>query len=273
MRSSNFLVMTVLLTGCPEPIPVEDPGYTGAQAPVDGQAPPTAGPPTDVMGAPVAANSAGGPISAGTFGDNIPESELSPKFLQEQLTDGVTVKGELACADCTGQLLVRVLPPPPSETTGAAGDIQLITVAVFDAAGPFETKVPTEGTIVLQVVDDSNSDGQPSSGERMGFGDSGPLEIAGDIADIKLEVGHFPAMPELDFQGQPMTGEIEGPANPEAPVTEPVVPDGEVLEGAAELPAPEDAAAEEAAAEDAPSEDAPAEDAPAEGGTDGTDGE
>ncbi len=253
MRSSNFLALTFLLAGCPEPIPVEDPGYTGAQAPADGQAPPTAGPPTDVMGAPVAANSAGGPISAGTFGDNIPESELSPKFLQDQLADGATVKGELSCGDCTGKLLVRVLPPPPSETGPAAGDIQLITVASFDAPGPFEMKVPSEGTIVLQVVDDANSDGQPSSGERMGFGDQGPLQIAGDVEGVKLEVGHFAAMPELDFQGQPMSGEVEGPANPEAPVTEPVVPDGEVLEGAAELPAPEDA--------------------PPEGGPDGADGE
>lgn len=248
MRSTTLVLPVLLgLSACPEPVPVDE-NSQNQPSPVLEQGKPADGPGTQVMGAPVAAGGEGGPISAGTFGDVIPESELTPQLTQEDLAEGgVSLSGELVCGDCSGKLLVRVLPPPPEpgNTSTAAGDIQLVTVKAFDGPGPFELLVPAEGTVVLQVVDDANSDGAPSSGERMGMSEDGPVTLGAPIAGITLEVGVFPKMPEMDAMGNPLTGDVEGPANPAPPVDEPVVDDGAAPggeappEGEAAPPAPE----------------------------------
>ncbi len=237
MRISLLSPLFVLgLSACPEPIPVDE-NSTSQPSPVQGeQVDPAMGPGTNVVGAPAAAGGQGGPLSAGTFGDIIPESELSAKFSQDELADGFTLSGDLACGDCSGQLLVRLLPPPPQPGAGsdstAAGDIQLVTIKVFEGTGPFELKAPKEGTVVLQVVDDANSDGKPSSGERMGMSEAGPVTLDGDKTGISLEVGVFPAMPEMDAMGNPLAGSQEGPSNPEAPAEQPGTPEGPPPEGA-----------------------------------------
>lgn len=242
------LPLGLLLAACPEPVPVDE-NSTNQPSPVLEQGKPADGPGTQVMGAPAAAGGMGGPLSAGTFGDVIPESELTPKLTQEDLAEsGVSLSGELVCGSCSGKLLVRVLPPPPEPgtTASAAGDIQLITVKSFDGPGPFELLAPAEGKVVLQVVDDANGDGVPTSGERMGMSEDGPVTLGEPVTGLTLEVGVFPQMPEKDAMGNPLTGELEGPANPAPPVDEPVVdegaaPGGAPPEGGEGAPAPEGA--------------------------------
>ena len=235
------LVAAISLTACPEPIPVDE-NSTMQPSPVqDGK--PADGPGTQVVGAPAAASGAGGPLAAGTFGGIIPESELKPKFTQEALEaeGGVKISGELICKDCKGKLLVRVLPPPtePGDVGGdSAGDIQLMAAKAFDGPGPFELMAPVGAGAVLQVVDDANSDGKPSSGERMGMNAEGPVALGAEVTGVTLQVGVFPSMPEKDAMGKPLTGAMEGPSNPAAPVDAPVVPDGAAaLDGAAPPPA------------------------------------
>ena len=109
---------------------------------------------------------------------------------------------------------------------------------VFDGPGPFEIMAPVGVGAVLQVVDDANSDGKPSNGERMGMSADGTVTLDAEISGLTLQVGVFPSMPEKDAMGKPLTGAMEGPSNPAAPVDAPVVPDGAAaLDGAAPPPA------------------------------------
>jgi hypothetical protein len=218
-------LLLLALVGCPEPVaptagepssvggspggppPAGEGGAAGADPASAGGVPAkgAAGAPAEgaadagTAGTPAAGGSAGGGAAVegagGVFGGAVPEAERTPKFKQEELSAGATLLGTLVCADCTGKLLVRVLPPPP-ESGAEAKVAELITSASFDKAGPFELRVPADsGTVVLQVVDDADEDGQPSAGERMGIPTTGPVKVAARVEGIVLEVGVFPAMP------------------------------------------------------------------------------
>lgn len=181
---------------------------------------------------------------AGTFGSIVPDAELEPRYAQADISDGWTVSGTTVCDACEDKVLVRVLPPPPDQG-GMDQEIHLVTTLSLDAAGAFSLKVPKDyEKIVLQVVDDANGDGKPSSGERMGLPKDGPLALGKDVSGITLEVGVFPEMPAMDGSGNPMG---------EAPTG-----------GAATQPGPDAAAAGAAAAGGMPPEGTP----PA-GGADG----
>ncbi len=210
---------TLALAGCPETGPTgpggpEAGGGPGA-APTPGAGEPAANQPGSAPVAGEAAASGGG--AAGVFGDDLPEAELEPEFTQDQLAGkGVKVSGELVCEGCAGKLLVRVLPPPPDEAGGGEGELRLITSRSFDAPGAFEILVPAdEKSVVLQVVDDANSDGRPSPGERMGMPVDGPVKVDGPVSGIRLEVGKFPEAPAVDPMGNTLAP--EGAATPGAP--------------------------------------------------------
>jgi hypothetical protein len=213
------------LVGCPEPVPTNEggaisPGEPGANlGQQTGGAPPSSGM-TNPEG------SAGAMPAAGTIMGEVPDSERTPKFTQEQLAaSGSTIKGTVTCADCEGQILIRVLPPPPESPSGAVEVIELLTLAVFPSAGPFELKVPSDRErVILQVVDDANKDGQPSVGERMGLPLTGATEVKSLVEGVELTVGVFPEMPAKDAAGQPLTGS-QGSATGS---TIPTAPEGQV---------------------------------------------
>ena len=73
------------------------------------------------------------------------------------------INGYVRCDDCAGAILIRVLPPPPEPDGGnpSKDDMQLITQSKIDGAGAFSIYVPNNSTVVLQVVDDANNDGDP----------------------------------------------------------------------------------------------------------------
>ena len=108
--------------------------------------------------------------------------------------------------------------------------MQLITQSKIDSAGAFSIYVPDNSTVVLQVVDDANSDGRPNQGERMGMRGSGPLEVSGSVDGIELTVGVFP-------QKEPEGG-VTPPPDP-VPGSNPDVEDGEPPEDNGAL-APQD---------------------------------
>lgn len=176
--------------GCPEPV-VENPGDPDG---IDEGAS-TRG----VMGQsdkPTAAAGGPGPAAAAPSGA-VPDADLDPKHTQEELADGALLKGTLGCEDCLGPLLVRVLPPPPSADAAVADGegIVLITQKVFPEPGAFEIRVPKDrAKVVLQVVEDSDESGKPSTGERMGLVIDGPITVADLVEDISLTVGVFPEM-------------------------------------------------------------------------------
>ena len=140
--------------------------------------------------------------SMGTFAADLPESEIQPRFTQEALADGSTLKGTANCPDCTGQILVRALPPPPEDPSVAMGEgMQLITQVVLPSTGNFSIQVPADAPVVLQVVDDANSDGVPSLGERMGMREEGAVFATGIIENISLMVGVFPRKDPIEGLG------------------------------------------------------------------------
>jgi hypothetical protein len=175
-----------------------------------------------VAGSSPGAGAAGSAPSAGTFGGSVPESERDPKYSQEQLADGATIKGTLNCTGCTGQILVRVLPPPPEQPGGAGEGLILLTNKAFPSAGPFEIKVPRDREkVVLQIVDDINKDGQPSAGERMGMPTSGPVVVKDGLEGVELTVGVFPEMPARDASGNTLSPGATAGAPPATPTTTP----------------------------------------------------
>ena len=245
------LWISLLMVGCPEPVDeatpqTENPGAPGgpgapsgemSSAPLDG-GPGEAGPggPTDgssgtpgQMTAPTGSmDVAAAPPTLGTFAGNLPDGELKAAYTQAELTTGAVISGTLHCDGCSGQLLVRVLPPPPSSPTLSAPgtNLQLITQASFDAAGPYELRVPDGEPVVLQVVDDANGDGFPSQGERMGMRADGPVLAEGATPGIDLTVGVFPEMPETgagagvgtpgDLVGGPGGAPLDGAPPPDS---------------------------------------------------------
>jgi hypothetical protein len=243
MTRSVFASILVLLaiSGCPEPVDADDPGGAsagpGAGGPDAGGGGGKAGPPAGggTEGGPPAGGAGGAPDGGGGA---IPDADLEPVQTQAELAGGATISGTLVCPDCTGKLLVRVLPPPPDQG-GTDEGIVLITNASFDAAGPFEIKVPKERpSVVLQIVDDADNDGKPSAGERMGIPVDGPVTVQAEVKGVILEVGVFPQVPIVDASG----AEVEVPAIPPN--------DGAGPEG----PAPDGVPAGDAPAGEAPTE-------------------
>ena len=218
-----LLPVLALLAGCPEPVP--DQGTTP-----DGSAKPAPA----AMNKPPADGQGGGEMQQQATGVGtlaaVPESELVPRFTQEQLADGAEITGTLVCADCTSGLLIRVLPPPPDPGAVSQGDpeeLQLVTFAAYPGAGPYSLRVPKGETVVLQVVDDANGDGQPSAGERMGIRMSGPLLVDQDkVEGVNLAVGEFPQMPARDVEGQALEGSPVGPPSPSGVPVDPTPPEG-----------------------------------------------
>ena len=212
------MIIAMLLFGCPEPVDFTDrtvdnstvqaakdeaPIFqAGNQGPAGGQGSGQAGAgstmPTDAN----LSNSGGAPPSMGTFAADLPESEVQPRFTQEELKDGAVIRGTANCPDCTGQLLVRALPPPPEDPNMGMGEgMQLITQVVIKAAGNFSLNVPADAPVVLQVVDDANSDGIPSQGERMGMREEGAVFASGVVENVSLMVGVFPKKDPIEGLG------------------------------------------------------------------------
>lgn len=222
------VLLAVGLSGCPEPV-VQNPGDPDGIAEgantvgVMGAAPPTA-----------PAASGPGPADQGP-GGAVPDADLDPVHAQEDLADGAVLKGTLGCDDCTGKLLVRVLPPPPDQAEGDDEGIVLITQKIFDEPGSFEIRVPKDRkAVVLQVVEDTDGSGKPSTGERMGLITDGPITVAPVVENIQLTVGVFPQMAALPDGGGADGGPPAGSGLGEAPAAG--APgsennDGEILSG------------------------------------------
>jgi hypothetical protein len=250
----------LLTAGCPEPVDeltpqteaAAGPGGPGAPAgemsspPLDG-GPGAAGPgagtassggtPGQMTPPTGGLDVAAAPPTLGTFAGNLPDGELKPAYTQADLANGATISGTLKCDGCSGQLLVRVLPPPPSSPTIGApsSNLQLITQATFPAAGAYTLQVPDGEPVVLQVVDDANKDGFPSQGERMGMRADGPVLAEGSLTGIDLTVGVFPEMAATvgtpgDLVGGPGGAPIPDGAPP--PDNEQDPPDGAPMDGA-----------------------------------------
>lgn len=265
MRRAWLSLGIVALIGCPEPVDevpaLGDPG-TNAGGPGEMSSPPLDGPPAGNTanggGAPAANNggalpsteaptaigappvggldASAAPPNLGTFAGDLSDAELKPAYSQADLADGAVIKGTLSCDTCTGQLLVRVLPPPPDNPAAAAGDsLQLVTQAPFTAAGPFEIKVPSGEPVVLQVVDDANMDGFPSQGERMGMRADGPVISEGVLEGVELTVGVFPAMADVGPGTAPTPGDVPTPGEVPTPGDAPA---GEVP-NPGDMPTPE----------------------------------
>ena len=219
-----------LLIGCPEPIDYSsrkvDNGSTSAatNAPsvaAGGSAGPNS--PGDVLDGTPADGTEGAPPMMGTFPAELPESETNPRFTQAQLADGAEIRGVAECSNCPGKLLVRALPPPPEDPSMDNGEgMQLIAQVSIDGPGPFSIRVPDKSPVTLQVVDDSNDDGVPSQGERMGMPSGGAIFADGVVDGITLVVGAFPQKEPVEGIGiiptPPLPGEAgEGGAEMEAP--------------------------------------------------------
>ena len=225
-----FILLSFIL-GCPEPIDQNQGNVDGKEA--KDLADQTSGGgsmPTNVDGT-VDNKLAAAPPSMGTFPGDLPQNELTPKFSQDELKDGGVIHGYVRCDDCTGKILIRVLPPPPEpgQDGGSEDDMQLITQSSQDGVGAFSIRVPDNSKVVLQVVDDANKDGKPNQGERMGMRGSGPLQVNGSVEGIELTVGVFP-------QKEPASGVTPPPdpvpgSNPDAEDEAPPQDDGAPGEG------------------------------------------
>jgi hypothetical protein len=188
-------------------------------------------------------NSEGAPPSMGTFAADLPESEVRARFTQKELSDGATIRGTANCVDCTGQILVRALPPPPEDPgLQASGEgMQLITQVALSGTGNFSIRVPDQSPVVLQIVDDANKDGMPSQGERMGMRKEGAVFADGVVENISLMVGVFPKKDPIEGLGviptPPLPGEEGGGAIEGDMVPSPTNGQGSPPEGT--MPTPE----------------------------------
>ena len=250
-----FSIAVLLLWGCPEPVDFSDRSIDNSTVEADQAEAPafqaTTG--SNIPAEAMVENSEGAPPSMGTFAADLPESEVQPRFSQAALKDAATIRGTANCVDCTGQILVRALPPPPEEPgLEMAGEgMQLITQVVLRQAGNFSIKVPDQSPVVLQIVDDSNSDGIPSQGERMGMRQEGAVFADGVVENISLMVGVFPkkdpieglgVIPTPPLPGEEGEGTMGGDMVP-TPMGQPgqgvPTPDGQPPEGMAGSQPPE----------------------------------
>ena len=122
--------------------------------------------------------------------DGSPPGAPKPLYSQDAIPDGVTLQLELACSDCSGELLVRVENASSQPPT-------LSTQKAFDAPGKGTINVPKDISAVLMIVDDENKDGQPTPGEKIGIWTGGLLSTSAAPELIELEVGVVPDEPPL----------------------------------------------------------------------------
>jgi len=270
----RVMPLFVFLAGCPEPVATTD----GAMSQPTGGISSMPTTPSEGPGSMGPGGDAGGGTNPGTAISGgpgaAPDADLEPRFEQADIKDAWVISGTIACGTCEGDILLRVLPPPPDQG-GADEEIHLITRKSYSSAGEFEIKVPKKYTMaVLQVVDDGDSDGKPGLGESMGIPISGPTELTADVSGIELVVGVFPEAPALDSTGQPLadpseimspsTEPLMDPSEIMTPSTEPLVGTHELgvpIDGQPVLPplgdGTDDAGTPEALPGDAPDEGAP----------------
>lgn len=225
-----MLLSLLLFVGCPEPVDFSDRTIdNSASQATQAEAPAfQAGTPSTTMPADQSTeNSAGAPPSMGTFAADLPESEIQPRYTQEDLIEGATIRGLANCIDCTGQILVRALPPPPEDPSVQSNEgMQLVTQVVLKKPGNFSMQVPDQAPVILQVVDDANSDGIPSQGERMGMREEGAVFADGVVENISLMVGVFPKKDPIEGLGviptPPLPEEVGEGAMPGDMVATPV---------------------------------------------------
>ena len=207
------LFFSFLFVGCPEPISENQANIDATETKdIKDKTDQGGGSVSDINGKAIPKLD-GAPPTMGTFPGNMAANELKPKYTQKELQEGGVINGYVRCDDCTGKLLIRVLPPPPDANgSGGKEDMQLITQAIIDKAGAFTVYVPNESKVVLQVVDDANNDGAPSQGERMGMRGSGPLDVSGTVDGIELTVGVFPQKENVtNIATPPVAGKVENP--------------------------------------------------------------
>jgi hypothetical protein len=124
-------------------------------------------------------------------GPGAPKTPPEMALTQDDITDGVTISGTLACEECAGELLVRVedagINPP-----------QLLTVKKFAEAGDYTIKVPKNKKVVVMVVHDANGDEQPSPGESIGLWTGGLVNTSTATAGVDLTVGVMPEVPPIE---------------------------------------------------------------------------
>ncbi len=208
-----------------------EPPATGAGGEPSGAAAPGAPEPSDgdasgtpAQGGPGAAKKAGPGAVVQEPGPDGPTEPPEMEVTQEQITDGVKISGTLSCDDCSGTLLVRV-------EDGGANPPRLLTEKSFEEAGPYSILVPKDKSVVLMVVHDADSNGQPTPGEAIGIWTGGLLKSSGDTADVDLAVGVMPDTPpippteeEMAARGEEIPPEAtEVPANPDPAEAEPEV--------------------------------------------------
>jgi hypothetical protein len=223
----HTLILHLFLLGCPEPLDEEEPMSAEERQKSDAIKRSTNSIPTDINGVQDLSMVAA-PPTMGTFPGDMADTELVPRYTQEELKESFGKKGMIhgyvKCDDCGGKILLRALPPPP-EPGGDEGDagMQLVTQKVLTEAGSFSFQVPNNSTVVLQVVDDLDGNGRPSQGERMGMRGSGPLKVEGEVEGIELTVGVFP-------QKEPQE-QLEQPTIPDGAPPSPGTPGAEGASG------------------------------------------
>ena len=122
--------------------------------------------------------------------DGSPLGAPQPQYEQDAIPDAVSLNLNLACEDCTGDLLVRVENASSQPPT-------LATQKTFSAPGKGTINVPKGISAVLMIVDDTNKNGQPTPGEKIGIWTGGLLDTSAALELIELEVGVVPDEPPL----------------------------------------------------------------------------
>ena len=180
----SILTLTSLM-GCIEPPSTSTEGQPGGAATPGAPAPTAEGalPPLTEDGRPDAAKVPARP-------DGPPGQPPVPQYTQDAIPNGTSLALDLVCADCKGDLLVRIedassLPPT------------LSTEKTFSKTGQGSMIVPKGIKVVVMVVDDANKDGQPNPGENIGIWTGGLLDTDAISGPISLEVGVVPEQPPL----------------------------------------------------------------------------
>jgi hypothetical protein len=186
-KPGEFMLISVLtltsLFSCIEPPSSTSQGEPGGAAKPGAPAPGTEQSPTEKGDGPDASK-------VPDPHDGSQPGAPTPKYSQDNIPDAVSLTLKLVCADCTGELLVRVEDAshqPPS----------LAAQKTFAKAGEGTILVPKGIKAVVMVVDDANKNGQPTPGENIGIWTGGLLDTSAVPGTITLEVGVVPDEPPL----------------------------------------------------------------------------
>ena len=120
----SYLALSLLLTGCPEPVGSNGSATSDKSDPGAGQNP------TDPSGDAVK------PHTMGTCSGDGSGEQTDPKFTQTQLADGGLITGYVQCPKkCMGQILINAMNPPPlddSQTQPKEEMNRLITQTIIE---------------------------------------------------------------------------------------------------------------------------------------------